>query len=448
MNGPKRHYKAWTLEAILFVDWIAVNLIGYLMLCGLTGFAASEGTTVIRNVTVIDPGSNLVGAHWSVLLSAGKIQAVGVIAEPLNATVIDGSGRFLIPGLWDMHVHLWNSKNLPALYLAFGVTGVRDMGSSFERTTALRRSIEDGVVAGPHILTSGPGVDGRKGDDARLPILIASTPEQARQAVDDVHDMGADFVKVFTQIELEPYLALMERARQWRMPVSGHLPAKVRLEDAIELKQASIEHFFGLERLTETRLRKAFNAAAASGVRFTPTLSMHKRTLLQGVDEMVADPRLQLIPADLKKDWGDPQKDWAKASADFKEKAPQTYAHYREMTRWLKASGVTILAGSDTGDPFTIPGASLQDELVLLVEAGLTPLEALRGATSEAARFNKLEGMFGSIAPGLTGDVVLLEGDPLADIGNVRKVAGVCWRGRCYGKDGILRFQQSPSPSP
>ena len=400
-------------------------------------WAAPQSPIVIRNVTVIDPGSSLIAPHWSVLIAEGRIQAVGVIAEPPGAAIVSGTGKYLIPGLWDMHVHLWNPKNLPELYLAFGVTGVRDMGSSFERTSALRRSIEEGKVAGPHILTSGPGIEGRKSDDPRLPILTVTTPDEARRAVDEVHDMGADFVKVFTRIELEPYMALVERARQLRLPVAGHLPTKVRLEDAIELKQASIEHFFGLERVSEARLRKAFAAAAAAGVRFAPTLSMHKRTLLQGVDEMVNDPRVKLIPEELRKDWGDPKKDLAAASADFREKAPRTYVHYQEMTRWLSQSGVLVLAGSDTGDPFTIPGGSLHDELALLVEAGLSPMEALRGATSEAARFNRLEGSFGGIAPGLVGDLVLLEGDPLGDIANVRRVAGVWWRGRYYDKDGI-----------
>src|SRR5450432_3533493 len=221
------------------------RILGFLVGC-VTAFAASEATTVIRNATVIDPGSNLVAAHWSVLLSGGKVQAVGVIAEPLNATVIDGTGRFLIPGLWDMHVHLWNPRNLTELYLAFGVTGVRDMGSAFPQTAALRRSIEEGGVAGPHILTSGPGIEGAKSDDPRLPILLALTPEQARKAVDEVHAMGTDFVKVFTRIEPEPYKAMMERARELNMTVSGHLPSKVQLADAIEQKQASIEHFFGL----------------------------------------------------------------------------------------------------------------------------------------------------------------------------------------------------------
>ena len=411
-----------------------------LWLAAGAAWAVESAPTVIRDVTVINPGSSLVAAHWSVLMFSGKIQALGVIAEPLGATGLNGTGGFLIPGLWDMHVHLWNAENLPSMYVAYGVTGVRDMGGSFERTVALRRAIEDRTVVGPHILTSGPGIDGRKSDDARLPILTVSTPDEARRAVDEIHDMGADFVKVFTGLELEPYVAMMERARQLRIPVAGHLPAKVRLEDVVELKQASVEHFFGLERVREARLRKAFVEAAGNGVRFVPTLTMHKRTLLLGI--VATDPRFGFVPEELKKDWGDPVKDWAGTTAEFKEKAPRTYVRYQEMTRWLKESGVSILAGSDTGDPWTVPGGSLHDELALLVEAGLSPMEALRGATSEAARFNKLEGMFGGIGLGLAADVVLLEGDPLRDIGNVRKVAGVCWRGRCWDGDGLEKLKR------
>ena len=398
----------------------------WFLLCAAV-WAAAPATvpvTVIRNVTVIDPGTQLVAAHWSVLMAEGKIQALGVIAEPLGAKVIDGTGRFLIPGLWDMHVHLWNADNLPTLYLAFGVTGVRDMGSAFERTVALRKSIEAGLTVGPHILTSGPGIDGKASDEPRLPIMAVSTPDQARRAVDALDDMGVDFVKVFTNIELEPYMAMVERARQLRLPVAGHLPSQVRLEDAIALKQASIEHLFGLEKLRQERLRKAFMEAAGQGVRFVPTLTMHRRSLSLGIAD---DARFALIPAELKKNWGEFGKP--------PEGAVATYARYQAMTRWLRDAGVTVLAGSDTGNPFTVPGGTLLDELGLLVEAGLSPAEALRGATSEAARFMGLERMFGSVGVGLVADVVLLDGDPLADIGNVRKVAGVCWRGRYY--DGV-----------
>jgi imidazolonepropionase-like amidohydrolase len=397
--------------------------------------------TIIRNVTVIDPGTNLIAHHWSVAISDGRIQAIGAVAEPPDATIIDGSNRFLIPGLWDMHVHLWNENNLPQLYLAFGVTGVRDMGSKFEKTSQLRKAIESNAAIGPHILTSGPGLNGKPGDEPRLPILTVTTPEQGRHAVDEVHDMGADFVKVFDQLELEPYVALLERARQLRMPVAGHLPWKVKIEEAIEAKQASIEHLYGLERISEARLRKAFVEATRMGTRFAPTLSMHRRTLLVNAEGMKADARVGLIPEAMRKDWGDPVKDFAAASAEFHEKAPRTYVHYQEITRWLKQSGVTILAGSDTGDPFTIPGGSLQDELALLVEAGLTPMEALRGATSEAVKFLEVEQLFGGIRTGMSADMVLLEGDPLADIANVRRIAGVWWRGRYYDWAGIEKLK-------
>lgn len=418
--------------------------IGFVLAFASLGFsaeAAAPDVTIIKNVTVIDPRTDLFAPHWSVAISGGGIQAMGVLAEPLHAKIIDGTNRFLIPGLWDMHVHLWNEDNLPQLYLAFGVTGVRDMGSTFEKTSKLRKAIEEHGLPGPHILTSGPGIDGRRSDDPRLPILSVATPEQARQAVDDVHDMGADFVKVFSHIELEPYMALLERARQLRMPIAGHLPTAVKLEDAIQLKQSSIEHLFGLEKIREPRLRQTFREAAVQGIRFTPTLSMHRRTLLIGADAMKDDPRVALIPEALRKTWGDPVRDLAGRPADFRKQAAASYAHYQQITKWLEQSGVVILAGTDTGDPYTIPGASLADELELLVEAGLTPLEALRGATSEAVRFLDVEHLFGGIAPGMSADVVLLDGDPLKDIANVRRIAGVWWRGQYYDAAGIEKLK-------
>lgn len=395
------------------------------------GAAGTDAATVIRNVTVIDPASASEDAHWSVLLSKGVITALGVIAEPEGVAVVEGQGKFLIPGLWDMHVHLWNEKNQPELYLQFGVTGVRDMGSDFTRTAALRRDIEEHGLPGPHIVTSGAGIDGRRSDDPRLPVIVASTPDEARQAADQMADSGADFIKIFSRLALEPYLALMERARQVRRVVTGHLPDAVRLEDAIELKQASIEHFFGMERMRESRLRAAFQAGARQGTRFTPTLTMHRRTLLQ----IEKDPRWeQLVDAGVRSSWTDPEEDWRKASADFHEKAPRTWRHYQEMARWLKESGAVVLAGSDTGDPFTIPGATLHDELNELVVAGLSRLEVLRGATSEAARMAGLEGRCGRLERGSWADLVLLEANPLDDIGNTRRIAAVWWRGRLVAR--------------
>jgi imidazolonepropionase-like amidohydrolase len=395
---------------------------------------------LIRDVTIVDPAGDRVTPHVSVLITrAGRIADVGAKLKPGRETrVVDGTGRFLIPGLWDMHVHLWSPKNnQPQLYLAFGVTGVRDMGSSFERTDLLRRSIESGSVHGPHIVTSGPGVDGKASDEPRLPILVVSNDAEARHAADEIKQMGADFVKVFTRIEADPYRVLLARARELHLPVVGHLPTKVRIEDAITLGQASIEHFFGMERLPEQRMRAAFASAAKQGTRFTPTLSMHKRSLLQDLDEMTGDPRISLVPEELRKDWGDPKKDFAKAPAELKAKAPGAFRHDLELTRWLKESGVTILAGTDTGDPFTIPGGSLHDELALLVAAGLTPMEALRSATSEPARFLGLSQNYGAVRQGLSADLVLLDGDPSVDIANVRKISGVWWRGQYFDEAAI-----------
>ena len=374
--------------------------------------------TLIQSVTAIDPGASAALAPVDVLIANGRIQAIGVIAQPENTVVFDGRGRFLIPGLWDMHVHLWNPENQPELYVAFGVTGVRDMGSDFTRTRQLRKSIESGERLGPHIVTSGAGVDGRASSDVRLPVIVAGSPEDGRRAADQIFDSGADFIKVFSSLGLETYLSLAERTRQLRIPFAGHLPEAVRIEAAIELRQSSIEHFFGLERAGELRLRKAFRLAVENGTRFTPTLTMHRRELV-GVSREL---NCLVLPA-VKKDWGDPP-------SSPTPNDPVRYAHLEEMVRWLRDSSTSILAGTDTGDPFTVPGATLHQELKLLAAAGLSPTEVLRTATSEPVRFLGLQGSTGAIRRGLFGDLVLLDADPRERVENLGRIVGVWLKGR------------------
>jgi imidazolonepropionase-like amidohydrolase len=395
--------------------------------------ALCSAASLIQSVTTIDPEAGIVLPNVDVLIAGERIQAAGVVAQPEGVTeVVDGRGRFLIPGLWDMHVHLWNPDNQPALYIAFGVTGVRDMGSHLGRTLELRKSIESGKSAGPHILTSGPGVDGLASSDPRLPVIVAGSPEDGRRAATGIFDSGADFIKVFSSIPLEAYLSLSERTRQLRIPFAGHLPRSVPLETAIELRQASIEHFFGFERSGEIRLHKAFRAAAVAGTRFTPTLTMHQREL--GLSPL-SPAHSCLVAPQVRKGW--------KALADAPDdKAAPAYAHLEEIVRWLRDSNAAILAGTGTGDPFTVPGASLHGELRLLQAAGLTPLQVLQSATTEPVRFFNMAGVTGSVRPGTFADLVLLEADPLVDVKNLLRIGAVWWKGRYFSAATLESLKQ------
>ncbi len=370
----------------------------FLLLIALRAGAA----TVIQDVTIIDVASASARPHMNVVIEGGRIKSVGAAAQA-GAVVVNGRGRFLIPGLWDMHVHLWDQQNPLPLYAAYGVIGVRDMGSDFARVSAWRDAIEKGTAIGPHVITSGPPVDGRASDEPKLPVLVATTPNEARNAFDKLWDMDVDFVKVLSSLSRDAYFALAEQARHWDMRLVGHVPTSVTAWEAIEARQGSLEHLIGVTKAvsTDAEAVKFFEECAIHGVRITPTLTM-----------------------------------WRRESQD-------TERLYR-LVALSTQTKVEVLAGTDTGDPGTTPGATLHDELEQLVAAGMSPHQALRAATLAPAKFLDWDG--GSIEKGMPADLVLLTANPLEDIRNTRKIVAVFVRGRYLSRaklDGIVR-QRAP----
>jgi hypothetical protein len=201
-----------------------MRVLAIALAAGLQAF----GATAIRDVTVVDIASASLHPHLTVLIDRDRITATGVsVAIPANARVVMGTGKFLIPGLWDTHVHLWYKQNQLPMFIAFGVTGVQDMGSDFAQTSVWRAAIESGKAIGPHILTSGPPVDGNPSDDDKLPVLVARTPEEARKAFDQLWDMDVDFINVLSGISRDAYFALAEQARHWHLRLEGHVPTSV-----------------------------------------------------------------------------------------------------------------------------------------------------------------------------------------------------------------------------
>jgi predicted amidohydrolase YtcJ len=295
-----------------------------------------------------------------------------------------------------MHVHLWDKQNVLPQYLAHGITGVRDMGSDYARTRAWRRAIESGKAIGPHVVTCGPAVNGTPSDNPKLPVDIIRDPEQARREFDRLDNMHVDFVKILSTLPRDAYFALAERARHWDLPFVGHLPNDVTIDEAIEARQASIEHVFGFPVKDERKCREALDRCAMFGTRLTPSLTLWHRMAAE-------DPtvREQLPYLDL-------------------------------LVKRAEQAGVKLLAGTDTGDPGTQPGITLHQELSLLVQGGLTPLEALRTATLEPARFLGWDENLGTLKKGMLADLVLLDANPLSDIRNVSKIAGVAFEGRYF----------------
>lgn len=434
-----------------------------LLLLLFSSAAIAQTVTLIRDVTVIDGGQ--VRAHMGVLIRGGRIAAVGSGLPAGGAAVVDGSGKFLVPGLIDAHVHLWHEEDL-ALYVKAGVTTVRDMGSDFERVKQWRAAILAGRREGPRIETSGPPVTGPDTKSTpEMPVVAVTTAPDGRRAAEELLDRRVDFIKVLSDVPRDAYFALAERARLFRFPFAGHVPDGITVWEAIDARQRSMEHLFGIAVACSAReagLRQAralavekqdgaklVEVAAAvldsysderAGVLFdrmrtygsvqVPTLVMLKRMMYIDPEKLVADERLERIPQKIRKSWDDPREQYRRFPEPVRAMLRRQYDRSVRITGAMYRAGVPMAAGTDTGDPYTIPGATLGDELALLVEAGVRPADALRLATIDAARVTGVDRTSGSIERGKFADLVLLDANPLDDIRNVARVRAVWFNGR------------------
>jgi imidazolonepropionase-like amidohydrolase len=351
----------------------------------------------VTHVSVID-GEGL-RQDQTVVLQHDRIVAVGnaaTVRVPRDARVLPARGRFLIPGLWDMHVHLSiaRASALPVL-IANGVTGVRDMGGLPEDLDRWRAGIESGAIAGPRIFRSGPMLNGKSFNNFQIAVENAS---EARGAVRTLQKSGADFVKVHAAISRDAYLGTADECKKLGIRFSGHLPRVISPEEASDAGQASLEHLYTLfdgtlaagvepDNLSETILRfrdhgarELFTRFAKNGTYFTPALVIERASIHlndprpSAYDRYISNPARALTQ---------------QMQTKYKELFTPAFAARQE--RQLKASlpliplmhacGVRLLTGTDMGSSLLAPGYSLHEELAMLVEAGLPPLEALQAAT-------------------------------------------------------------------
>ncbi len=406
-----------------------------LVTAGITG-AWSE-TTAITDVTVINPRTRSVLPHRTVIVERERIVEIRPSArKPLapGTRLVNGQQKFLVPGLWDAHVHLTKAGvlSLP-LFVANGVTGVRDMGSDLEEVARWRSEIEAGKLVGPRIKTSGQMLESRANVDRmkregtiepvdRLRIGVANAAE-GRAAVARLSRAGVDHIKMRTTPELETFLAVGDEAKRQGLPFAAHAVADP--EELIKAGLRSVEHFLAFPPLRGTleERRALFQKIARSDIFMSDTrvnldalLSLPYSQVKQRVDDTAGklDARRKYVCGYLVADWreqAEELKDPATvaAYASFRKQLPEIERNLREM----HAAGVEFLAGTDTGVLLMYPGFSLHDELQKLVrDLGFTPMDVLRIATSNVAAFYSLEAHYGAIEVGEAADLVLLEGDP------------------------------------
>jgi hypothetical protein len=447
--------------------------------------AEAQATLVFTHTTIVDTAGGPNQRDMTVFISGDRITDIKPSVKarpPKRAQVVDATGKFLIPGLWDMHIHWYDARYLP-LFIANGVTGVRIMWGIPDHFKQ-REEISKGSLIGPRLIIASPIIDGPNPVWARS--ISVCNEAEARQVVRQVKEMGYDFVKVYQLLPRKAYFAIADESRKQGIFFAGHIPSSISATEASNAGQRSVEHLGGMglgilltcsnkeEELRKER-EKAFKGFSRQQPRtlsqleasrnFTekvlktyddkkasalfalfvknstwqcPTLTVLRSYRFLDDKNFTSDPRLKYMPKAERESW-EPKNNPSGPSNTAEDWAigKKVYQKELEIVGAMRRAGVELLAGTDVLNPFCFPGFSLHDELGLLVEAGLTPMEALQAATYNPAKFLGITDSLGTIDTGKIADLVLLEANPLEDIGNTRKIAAVVVGGKYYPRSTL-----------
>jgi len=439
----------------------------------MTGAAPRSGQTVL----VVGDRIMTVGAAGSVRL-------------PPGATIADGTGKFLIPGLADMHVHLTaagepdgSRRFMIPLLLANGITTVRDMGGYLESLVPLRQEISKGKRIGPQIVFAGPYLDGSP--LSFEPSFVVNNPTQANDDVRQLVRRGVDFIKVQSTLSRDAYFAIAEAAQREQIVFVGHVPDRVTASEAADAGQHSVEHLTNVLRgcsSDEARLmreqfyvppkKETLQQAHARVVRWqqqllgsysrpaadeliakfaekdvwqTPTLVLLKNDAFPtAANSRTQDERIEYIPQALLTIWKKARAEQMRFVTPMEsELREQLFAKSAALVGQMWKGGVHVLAGTDSPAPYVLPGFALHEELAMLVDAGLAPMEAIEAATREPAEFLGRAKDSGTVAAGKYADLVLLDANPVDDIRNTRRISAVVLRGRMLDRAALDRMLEA-----
>ena len=426
---------------------------------------------VITEVTLIDGTGGAARPGMTVVIDRDRIREIGATASlsyPRSARVIDGSGKYLIPGLWDMHVHLRDLEGTLPLFVVNGVTSVRDMGSDFEATTAIRDQVAAGTLLGPRIKTSGRMLESTGWLDQYVALLreqgfgeqtepflgtriSAGDSAESVAVVESLAASGVDFIKIRHAASKEAYLAIARAADQAGLQLVGHYLWIVSLTETADAGQKSVEHniYPGFNDQTDQEKAEIFDALILNGTHLVPTLvAGRKETWPSEVASAIVsdrdgavDERNRYVSNAIRKSW---QETLAMNAADEGRPSAGAIGHIvtqsNEFLREAHDAGVPMMAGTDAPTTAVYFGSSLHDELQLLVdELGMTAIDALRSASSVPAAFMGLDSQLGTIEAGKIADLVLLDANPLVNIANTREINTVIIGGRVI--DGTERSE-------
>lgn len=424
--------------------------------------AAAQSGYLVRDVAVVDVEAGVVRPGRNVTVVGDRIRGVSpaaVVSPPEGVEVIDGSGLYLMPGLFDAHVHLAAGGNaFGPLLIANGVTCVRDTGAPTQAILALREQARSGDALLPRIICTGAIIDG---DPPVWPFSIpCDEPDEARAAVRELAAAGVDQVKVYSLLKPEVYVAAIDEAHKLGLKATGHVPMAVTLDEAIAAGQDCSEHLTGFDEAIGTMAGwtppnpddpwsgfaawasypevpakdlEAFVArVAASGMHQCPTI-----VVMQGIgraadpDEADKDPRMAYVPASLRSFWSGP------GYGAMAESAGTAAKHMQALVGELHRAGVPVMIGTDLANPYVFAGFSVHDEMTLFQEAGISAADVLKAATVVPARFCGVADTLGTVDAGKIASLVLVRGNPLDDVRNAAEVEAVFVEGRYFDRDTL-----------
>lgn len=430
-------------------------------------FAQNE-ILVIRNVSIVDVRDSQILKEQIVVIKGNKITAVGKKpAVPKGATVIDAKGKYLVPGLWDMHVHALTDNRYQwvfPLLVANGVTGVREMGHNLRTEDAARiwKDVLDGKMIGPRLVATTASILDGPGTKLNVAVPV-STEEEARQWVRTYKQQGVDFIKPYNLLSKSVYMAMADECKKLDIPFAGHVPFSVTATEASNLGQRSIEHHTdillscssheaeiradlldslkkqpaGMVPSIEIRAaasydgekaKKLFARFVANNTWLCPTLVLNSRTVQTAAQRDSSSAMAYVSPS--------MQARWRAQMNAMLQRVPASEDRQLRMQMRQKVTGemyrqgVHLLVGTDTPNPYTVPGFSLHEELEWLVQAGMSPAAVLKAATLDAARFAGKEKQNGTVETGKLADLLLLDANPLENISNTTKIFAVIINGK------------------
>jgi hypothetical protein len=462
-------------KSVLYLSLLLIAVAGAVVVAIWLRQLGGSIPVAFTNVTVIDGTGNQPLSGATVLIDKGRIAAISTdkVELPEKAVIVDGSGKFLIPGLWDMHVHVQHDPDIfYPLFIANGVTGVRDMGGPLNKLKKWRSQIQEGKRIGPRVVFAGPHLDG---PNSPWPYaVVVTSSDEAMNTVMRLKASGVDFIKVQSLLPREAYFAIGRESAKDGITFVGHVPDSVSVREVAEAGQKSIEHMTGIliacsseeAKLREMAVNHAkgvaaqvdkqaiesydrekaallFQILAQRDVWQAPTLVIWKARASAEDVHLLEDNRLRYVPKSLRRAWEDTKSGQVRGlSHEHTIIAGQVFSKLSELILQMNEAHVKFLAGTDTPFPFCIPGFSLHEELALLVHSGLTPMQAIQTATSNPARILGLDSSLGTIEKGKLADLVVLRANPLANIDNISQIEAVVANGKYYPKQELDKMLQ------